>query len=76
MKSILLSVCFASMAALSSCKSTGPKADACCAKDKAACCAAGAKCDDKSKACCPKDKAACCPKDKAAAAPKATKKAS
>lgn len=75
MKSILLSVCFASMAALSSCKSTGPKADACCAKDKAACCAAGAKCDDKSKACA-KDKAACCPKDKAAAAPKATKKAS
>ena len=75
MKSILLSVCFASMAALSSCKSTGPKADACCAKDKAACCAAGAKCDDKSKAC-TKDKAACCPKDKAAAAPKATKKAS
>lgn len=75
MKSILLSVCFASMAALSSCKSTGPKADACCAKDKAACCAAGAKCDDKSKAC-TKDKAACAVKDKAAAAPKATKKAS
>ena len=74
MKSILLSVCFASMAALSSCKSTGPKADACCAKDKAACCAAGAKCDDKSKAC-TKDKAACAVKDKAAAAPKATKKA-
>ena len=74
MKSILLSVCFASMAALSSCKSTGAKADTCCTKDKSACCASGAKCDDKSKTCA-KDKAACAVKDKAAAAPKATKKA-